>query len=169
MIARALTLAAWAFAVWFLLTWTATVEQLIFGGALALTVGIAMAPLGEVVKPWRLLDPRRLLAVIQLLVAASVRVVRANLSLAHRIWAPSRPLSSGMVIVATELDTDAGLAATGLLTSLIVDNQIVDIDRTRHLLQYHAVAVPEGSRQARAGSINAPIEVLVARIDRRRR
>jgi multicomponent Na+:H+ antiporter subunit E len=157
----------WAFAVWLLLTWTATLEQLVFGALLAVAVSVALAPLGEVVAPWRLADPRRLGALAELAGTASVRVVRANLGLARRIWTPSRRLSSGMVIVATRLRTDAALGASGLITSLIVDNQIVDLDRNRHVLQYHAVAVPSGDAAERAEAINAPVERLVARIDRR--
>lgn len=169
MIARAFSLAIWAFGVWLFLTWTVTAESLTFGAALALAVGIAMAPFGEVVRPWLLLDPRRLFAIIRLAISAAFRIVRANLGLARRIWSPSRPLSSGMVIVPTQLRTEAGLGATGLITSLIVDNQIVDLDRRRHLLQYHAVAVPHGDKQQQAEAINAPIERLIGRIDRRSR
>lgn len=165
--ARALTLAIWAFAVWLLLTWTVTAEQLVFGALLALAVGVVMAPLGPVVSPWRLLDPRRLFGVVALFLSAAVRIVRANVGLARRIWLPSRPLASGMVIVPTGLHTDAGLGATGLITSLIVDNQIVDLDRDENVLQYHAIAVPEGSKAEQAEAINTPVERLIARIDRR--
>jgi hypothetical protein len=54
-----------------------------------------------------------------------------------------------------------GLAATGLISSLIVDNQIVDINRERSELQYHAVAVPHGNRQHPEDDINAPVERLL--------
>jgi multicomponent Na+:H+ antiporter subunit E len=166
-IGRALTLAVWAFAVWLLLTWTVTAEQLVFGAILALVVGAAMAPFGPVVRPWLLLDPRRLAAAAALLFSAAGRIVKANVGLARRIWTPSRPLASGMLIVATNLDTDAGLGNTGLITSLIVDNQIVDLDRNRHVLQYHAIAVPKGSKTDQYEAINGPVERLIARIDRR--
>jgi multicomponent Na+:H+ antiporter subunit E len=66
-----------------------------------------------------------------------------------------------MMIVPTQERTDGGLAATGLITSLIVDNQIVDIDRERSELQYHAVAVPHGNRQHPEDDINAPVERLL--------
>jgi multicomponent Na+:H+ antiporter subunit E len=167
MIRRVLYTGIWAYAVWLVLTWTATAEQLIFGAALALLVGLALAPLGDVVAPWRLLDPRRAAALAQLLTTGLVRIVRANLSLARRILAPSRPLQSGMVIVPTGMRTDAALGATGLITSLIVDNQVVDLDRKRHVWQYHAVAVPQGDDRQKAEEINAPIERLIGRIDRR--
>ncbi len=167
MILRVLYTGVWAYAVWLVITWTATAEQLIFGAVLSLLVGLALAPLGDVAAPWRVLDPRRAVALATLLVTCAVRIVRANVSLAHRILAPSRPLRSGMVVVPTTMRTDAGIGATGLVTSLIVDNQIVDVDTDRHVLQYHAVAVPEGDDQQKAEQINAPIERLLARIDRR--
>jgi multicomponent Na+:H+ antiporter subunit E len=161
-----MALFVWAYGTWLLLTWTVTFEQLVFGGLLALTVALALAPLGEVARPWLLLGPRRLFAIGRLVVAALVKIVRANLGLARRIWSPRRPLASGMVVVPTTMRTDAGLGALGLITSLIVDNQIVDVDRTRHELQYHAVQVPAGT-DAKVAAITGPVERLLGPIVRR--
>lgn len=165
--ARVGVLAVWAGVVWLLLTWTVTAEQLVAGGLTALAVGLALAPLGEVVGQWRVLDPRRLATGLWLLVVSLGRVARANVELAVRIWRPSRPLRSGMIIVPTTLRSDGSLGMVGLITSLIVDNQIIDLDREHHLLQYHAVSVPDGDGAQRAEQINAPTERLLARIDRR--
>lgn len=163
---RAVAIAIWAFAVWLLLTWTVTAEQLTTGALVAIAIAAAMAPLGEVVGPWRLLDPRRLVAVLALAGLSLVKIVRANVSLAFRIWRPSRPLKSGMVVVPTTLRSDGGLASVGLISSLIVDNQIVDLDRKQHVLQYHAVEVPEGTKDEQAEAINAPVERLIAKVER---
>ncbi len=161
---RVLALSTWAYLVWLLLTWTRTAEQQLAGIVVALAIGLAMAHLGDVAAPWQLLNPRRLGALMRLLFSAFGRIVLANVDLARRIWTPSRPLSSGMVIVPTRQRTDAGLAATGLITSLIVDNQLVDLDRRRRQLQYHAVAVPHGNRKHPEDDINAPVEELLAPI-----
>ena len=157
-------LSAWAYLAWVLLTWTLTAEQQLVGMLVAIAVGLSMAPLGRVAAPWRLLEPQRFVGVLRLVGAALGRIVVANIELARRIWAPSRPLSSGMVIVPTRERTDGGLAATGLITSLIVDNQLVDIDRARNELQYHAVAVPHGNRKHPEDDINAPVERLLGPI-----
>lgn len=82
-----------------LLTWTRTLEQLAFGAAVSIAVAVTLVPLGDVVAPWRRLSSRRLAA---------------------RIWAPSRPLRSGMVIVPIDQRTDFGLTVAGLVTSPIV-------------------------------------------------
>jgi multicomponent Na+:H+ antiporter subunit E len=161
---RSAALSIWLFGFWLVLTWTVTAEQLVFGALLSVAVAVAMAPLGTVVAPWRLADPRRLAAVAVLTISSLGRIVRANLSLARRIWSPSRPLRSGMIIVPTTMHTDGELAAVGLVTSLIVDNQCVDLDRSADELQYHAVAVPEGSGAERAERVNAPTERLVAKV-----
>lgn len=153
-------LAAWCYLVWVLLTWTRTAEQLLFGAAISLAVATALAPLGPVAAPWQLLRPRTALAVARLAGTAAVRIVKANVQLAARIWAPSRPLRSGMVIVPTDQRSDLGLTTVGLVTSVIVDNQIVDVDRRGGRLQYHAVSVPDrdaGPEAARA-AINGPVE-----------
>ena len=158
---RIVSLAGWAFLVWVLLTWTRTAEQLIVGAALSVAVALALAPLGGVAAPWRLLDPVRLAAAVRLAVISAGRICVANLRLARRIWSPRRPLSSGMVIAATRQRTDGSLAAAGILTSVIVENQLVDVDRSRGQLQYHAVAVPEGDPEQVADVINAPTERLL--------
>lgn len=158
---RIVSLACWAFAVWVLLTWTRTAEQLIVGAAVAVAVAVALAPLGGAAAPWRLLSPRVLFGVIRLAVVSAGRILIANLRLARRIWSPARPLRSGMVIAATGQRSDGGLAATGILTSVIVDNQLVDLDRSRGELQYHAVEVPEGDPEQVAEVINAPTERLL--------
>jgi multicomponent Na+:H+ antiporter subunit E len=155
---RLASLWVWCFAVWLVLTWTISLEQELFGAGVALVVAFAISRLGAVIRPWAVLHPRRLAAVPMLLLEALGRVLVANVKLAYRVWAPSRPLRSGMVIVPTEQTTDAGLTAVGLITSVIVDNQIVDLDRGRRLLQYHAVAVPEGDREEKRAHINGPVE-----------
>jgi multicomponent Na+:H+ antiporter subunit E len=166
-ITRVAALFVWAYGTWLLLTWTVTFEQLVFGGLLAAAVALAMAPLGSVARPWLLLEPRRFAAVLRLLVVALGRIVVANVGLARRIWAPSRPLASGMVVVPTTMRTDGGLGGVGLISSLIVDNQIVDVDRRHHQLQYHAVDVPRGTDEKKAGAINGPVEELLAPLVRR--
>jgi multicomponent Na+:H+ antiporter subunit E len=161
MLIRIAGLFCWAFGVWVLLTWTLTVEQLLFGVAVALAVALALAPLGNVAGPWQLLRPRALAGGIWLVIAAAGRVLVANLRLSRRIWDPRRPLSSGMVITPTQERPDWGLTAVGLISSLIVDNQLVDLDRRAHELQYHAVAVPEGGPEQMREQVNGPVEDLL--------
>ena len=162
---RWISLSVWTFAVWILLTWTPfTLEQELFGAGFAIAIAGVLAPFGDVAGPWRLLDPRRLLVIVALAVMVLARIVAANISLARRILSPSRPLASGMVIVPTELRSEGGLTATGLLSSVIVDNQIVDFDLARHELQYHAVEVPSGPPKARREAINGPLERLLGRL-----
>jgi multicomponent Na+:H+ antiporter subunit E len=139
---RVLALACWAFLAWTLLSWTATVEQIVVGGCVAVAVGLVLAPLGPVCGPWELFRPRVLAGVVRLAGYTMPRIVLANLRLARRIWSPSRPLRSGMVIVPTELDgRDGGLTVVALVTSLIVDNQFVQV--LPEGLQFHAVDVPD--------------------------
>ena len=156
-------LSCWCYLVWVILTWTCTAEQLLFGAVVSLAVGFGLTRLlGPVPGPWRLLVPRNAVAAAKVAGTALVRIPVANVRLAARIWRPSRPLRSGMVVVPTEERGDLGLATVGLVTSLIVDNQIVDLDRPHGLLQYHAVDVPEGGPAASREAINAPVERALA-------
>jgi multicomponent Na+:H+ antiporter subunit E len=169
MLIRVAGLACWAFGAWVLLTWTLTVEQLLIGAVIALVVALALAPLGNVAGPWRLLRPRALAGGAWLLIATAGRVFLANLSLSRRIWDPRRPLASGMVIAPTQERTDGGLAAVGVISSLIVDNQIVDLDARAQELQYHAVAVPDGGAEKVRQKVNGPVEDLLNPFEPRRR
>jgi multicomponent Na+:H+ antiporter subunit E len=161
-VGRVIAMSCWAYAAWVLLTWTRTLEQLLFGAGIAVAVAIALAPLGDVPGPWRLLSPRRLAAAAALLALAGRRIVVANLRLSRLIWDPRLPLRSGMVIVPTQERSDGGLTAVGLITSVIVDNQLVDLDRKAAQLQYHAVEVPDGGPEQAREEINGPIEHLLA-------
>ncbi|HEX6490808.1 MAG TPA: Na+/H+ antiporter subunit E [Gaiellaceae bacterium] len=156
-----LVLALWSFAVWLLLTWTITIEQEAFGVGISLVVALCLSPFGGVIRPWLILDPRRLWALVRLIVESLGRILVANIKLAYRIWAPSRPLKPGMVIVPTQERSDAGLTAVGLISSLIVDNQLVDLDRRHRGLQYHAVSVPGGDAERKRTAINGPLERLL--------
>jgi multicomponent Na+:H+ antiporter subunit E len=159
---RVIALFGWAFLIWVLLTWTLSAEQLLFGAGVAVAVAVALAPLGEVAGPWRLLTPRRLTAAARLLILAAGRIVAANVRLSLLIWNPRRPLRSGMVVVPTSQRSDGGLTAVGLVTSVIVDNQLVDVDRSRGRLQYHAVEVPAGGPDQAREQINGPVERVLA-------
>ena len=161
MLRNFVALTVWAYLTWVLLTWTLTLEQQLVGLGIAVVIAFASMRLGPVVAPWRLLDPRRLVSVFRLIGASAAQIVRANVELARRIWTPSLPIRSGMVIVRSGLRSDGGVAGTGLITSLIVDNQIVDLDRERDLMQYHAISVPKGGVDEAAESINAPTERLI--------
>lgn len=162
---RVAALATWGYLMWVALTWTLTLEQLLFGAVISVLVAVALSPLGDAQGPWWFLRPRRLAAVARLVVEAAWRIVVANVKLALRIWSPRRPLSSGMVVVPTHERSDGGIAAVGIITSLIVDNQITDIDRRRHVLQYHAVAVPPENHAAARRAINGPVEDLLAPLE----
>lgn len=157
-VVRTFALACWVMGVWVLLTWTRTAEQIAVGAALSIAVAAVLAPLGAVAGPWRLLDPRVLGRVAGLASVALGRVVVANLRLARRIWSPSRPLRSGMVIVPTTQRSELGLTVVGVVSSLIVDNQIVDVDRSRGRLLYHAVEVPPRDPDEARDQINGPLE-----------
>ena len=165
MAVRILALSGWCLVVWIVVTWTRTLEQLAFGAVIAVVVAAGLATMGPVVPPWRVLNPRRFFAGLWLLAVSLGRIVGANVKLAARIWNPRRPLASGMIVVPTEERSAGGLTAVGLITSLIVDNQLVDVDRSRHLLQYHAVSVPQGSRDDARKEINGPVEDLLAPIE----
>src|SRR6202050_5232396 len=98
---RVIALFCWAYGVWVLLTWTRTAEQLLFGAGIAGVVAVALAPLGEVAGPWRLLTPRALPGSAVLLALAVRQAIAANLRLSRLIWDPhlKQRLRTGMIII----------------------------------------------------------------------
>jgi multicomponent Na+:H+ antiporter subunit E len=92
----------------------------------------------------------------------AARIVAANARLTRRIFRPSA-IKSGMVVTSTVARSDGELTSVGLLTSLIVNSQLVDLDRRRAELQYHVVDVDEASR----ADINGPVEDHVLGVTRR--
>jgi multicomponent Na+:H+ antiporter subunit E len=163
---RVVPLWCWSMLVWILLSWTATVEQIVVGLAVSLVVAIACAPLGSVAGPWALLRPARILPILRLAGAVSAKVVVANIHLTRWIWSPLSP-PSGMLIVATKARSDGELATVGILTSLIVDSQIVDLDRHRQELHYHAVEVASLDPDVNRDRINRTIEDDTLAVTRR--
>jgi multicomponent Na+:H+ antiporter subunit E len=157
--ANLLAVATWAMLAWILLTWTTSVQVLVFGAVVAVLCAVALAPLGPYARPWRLLRPRRAWRAVALLATCLGRIVVANIGLARRIWDPRLPLRTGMLVIRTAARTPGGLAAVGLTSSLIVDNQLVDIAGQR--LQYHAIDVePTDPRLARPRILGS-IDVLI--------
>ena len=168
MLTRWASIATWTLAAWVLITWTMSVEQIAFGVGVAAVVATFAAPLGDVPRPWRALYPRRLARLAVLAGYCGARIISANLVLARRIWSPPwkpLPIRPGMLVIPTRTSSEGGVTATGLLTSLIVDNQFVDLDSGRRELQYHAIWVdttnPDRARQrisARIEDLGAPLE-----------
>jgi multicomponent Na+:H+ antiporter subunit E len=148
----------WAYLTWTILSWTLSVEQVAVGLALSALTGLACAPLGLVAGPWSVLRPGRAVRLLRLGAVVAVRVVRANLRLTRRIWSLRLPLRSGMVIVPTTARSDGALTAVGLLSSVVVDSQLVDLDRSRHELQYHSLWIDSADPLRNRERINAPIE-----------
>jgi multicomponent Na+:H+ antiporter subunit E len=162
-LARFWALFWWSYLIWTILSWTLSVEQVVAGALLSALTALVCARLGPVAGPWRLLAPRRAVALLGLAGVVMLRVARANLALSRRIWSPRLPLSSGMVRVPTEARGDGALATVGLLTSVIVDSQLVDIDRARHELQYHGVWIESTDPRRNRSRVNGPVESHLAR------
>ena len=157
-LSRWTALFCWAYLTWTVLSWTLSVEQIAVGAAVSAFTAALCAPLGPVAGPWKILRPRRAAALALMAGYVLVRMVGANVALSRRIWARRMPLPSGMLVVPTAGDTDGALTAVGVLSSVIVDSQLVDLDRARGELQYHVVSADSTDPEHNRGRINAPIE-----------
>lgn len=148
---------------WALLTWEATVELVVYGAAVSVAVAVILSPLGPVARPWRLLRPSRLVRLAAVVATSAARILWANVVLARRVWAPSRPIRTGMLVVPTELRSEGALTTLGLLGSIIVDHQLVDLEPGR--LQYHAVWVASEDPEEARERINGRLERLIGPLE----
>ena len=163
LIAHGISVVAFCYFVWTLLTWTLTLENLAVGAAVSALVTAAMLPLLADTGTIRI-TPLRVAKAMTLGALVAKNIVVANAVLARRIWSPSRPIRTGMVEVPTKVRSDAGLCAVGVITSLIVDNQIIDVDRARHTMLYHAIVVPDAD--AAYDEVNGPVDRRIADMER---
>lgn len=163
LIAHGASVFALCYFVWTLLTWTVTLENLVVGAAVSVLVTAAMLPLLADTGTIRI-TPRKMARALVLGALVARNIVVANVVLARRIWSPSRPIRTGMVVVPTKVRSDAGLCAVGVITSLIVDNQIIDVDRARHTMLYHAIVVPDAD--AAYDEVNGPVDRRIADMER---
>jgi multicomponent Na+:H+ antiporter subunit E len=154
-VARTWGLAAWCFLAWLMLSLSVSVESLVTGLVLSVGAAAALSGLGEVPGPWSLLRPRRLGPLLHLVGRLAVDSTRANVQMAWRVWTPRPQLRTGMVVVGTLVRTDGQVGTVGLLTSLVVDNQVVDVDLDERTMLYHCVEVPRGDAY---DVVNGPVE-----------
>ncbi len=147
-----------------MLSLSVTVESLLTGVVLSVGAAAALSRLGAVPGPWALLRPGRLGPLLRLVGGLAVDSTRANLQMARRVWTPRPRLRTGMVVVGTRARTDGQVGAVGLLTSLVVDNQVIDVDLDERTMLYHCVEVPRGEPY---DAVNGPVERrLLAIVDR---
>ena len=136
---------------------------MVYGAIASVLAAVAISPLGAAARPWLLLDVRRLGRLVALAVTSLARIVRANVLLALRVWSPSLPLRSGMLVFPTKLKSDGALTAVALVSSVIVDNQLVDLEPGR--VQYHAIWVDSTDPEEAYEAINGPLERLLLPLD----
>jgi multicomponent Na+:H+ antiporter subunit E len=116
-----------------------------------------------VARPWKLADPRRLARVVAVAATSLVRIVSANVELARRVWSPSLPIRTGMLVIPTDMRSDGAVFTVGVLGSVIVDHQLVDLEPGR--LQYHALWVASEDPEEARERINGPVERLIRPLD----
>lgn len=138
-------------------------EQALYGAAVSIAVALVLLPLGAPAAPWRLLPPLKLARLVAVVATSAARIVGANIVLARRVWSPSRPIRTGMLVIPTQLRSDGGITVLGLLGSIIVDHQLVDLEPGR--LQYHAMWVATEDPIEARERVNGRLERLLKPFD----
>jgi multisubunit Na+/H+ antiporter MnhE subunit len=92
---------------------------------------------GAVLPAWQV--ARRLVGLPPLLAATLVEVARGTVAVARAVLAPARARHAGFVVLPVLEQTEAGVAMTGLLTTLSPGSVLIEVDpqaqtRTMHVL-----------------------------------
>ena len=99
-----------SFALWVLLAWPCTNQDVVAGICVAIVVTLVMRQPASL-NPLLLLNPVRLFWLIAYTVVLAYYIVKANFDVAYRVLHPAMPISPGIVKVRTTLRTPVAITA----------------------------------------------------------
>lgn len=127
-------------AIWLLLTYPFSVQELLAGMAAAVIIALLPTGAGQVMREVRV-SPRAIAAAIAYVFVFLGALIRANLDVAFRVLKPSLPISPGIVQIRTSLKTP--LARTLLANSITLTPGTITVDARGDLFYVHWISVAD--------------------------
>jgi multicomponent Na+:H+ antiporter subunit E len=149
-------------AVWLLLTYPFSVEELIVGSIAALVIALIPTGAHTVMQDIRV-SPRAVLAGLSFVFVFLAALVRANLDVAFRVLQPSLPISPGIVRIRTSLRTP--LARTLLASAITLTPGTITVESRDDIFYIHWISVVgddvEDATQRIVGKFERYLEVFL--------
>jgi multicomponent Na+:H+ antiporter subunit E len=142
-------------AVWLLLTYPFSVQELLAGAVAAVIISILPTGAAGVLREVRV-SPKAVAAAIAFLSVFLGALIRANLDVAFRVLKPSLPISPGIVRIRTSLRTP--LARTLLANSITLTPGTITVDTRDDLFYVHWISVADEDIEAATRKIVGDFE-----------
>jgi multicomponent Na+:H+ antiporter subunit E len=151
------------FVFWMLLIGNFNPTEVLWGAIVSLIIARITYRVSAFNLPTWTLDPRRWLALFQLLIEFTRQIIVQNITLSIRVLRPDLPIRPGIVAVPTALRSDVSLTILGSLTTLTPDTVTIDIDEKRGIMYLHWIDVQTTDSQEAQRMITASLEEKIAR------
>jgi multicomponent Na+:H+ antiporter subunit E len=140
-----------SFLTWLALTGTLNPIDVLWGVVVSVVVARFAYRLVAFDLPRWVVQPRRWLYFLDLVVEFTRQLVAQNITLSIRVFRPDLPIRPGIVAVPTKLRGDINLTLLGSLMSLTPDTVTMDIDQEKGIIYVHWIDVqttdPEQARE----------------------
>lgn len=134
------------FALWLLLTWPPSIQDIAVGTIVsAVVLLMTMDILLDEKKEIR--NPLRYLWFIQYVLVFLWECLKANADVAYRVVHPDLPIRPGTIKVKTNLVSDIGLTFLTSSISLTPGNTTVDVDKEKGCLYIHKLCIKDSDRE----------------------
>lgn len=142
-------------AIWLLLTYPFSVQELVAGLIVAMIVSLLPTGAAAVLREVRV-SPRAVAAAVAYVFVFLGALIRANLDVAFRVLKPSLPISPGIVQIRTSLKTP--LARTLLANSITLTPGTITVDTRDDLFYVHWISVADEDIEAATRKIVGDFE-----------
>ncbi len=132
-------------AIWLLLTYPFSVQELVAGLVAAVIISVLPTGAAGVMREVRV-SPKAVAAAVAYVFVFLAALIRANLDVAFRVLKPSLPISPGIVQIRTSLKTP--LARTLLASSITLTPGTITVDTREDVFYVHWISVADEDIEA---------------------
>jgi multicomponent Na+:H+ antiporter subunit E len=151
------------FVFWMLLIGNFNPTEMLWGAIVSMVIARVTYRVSAFNLPTWTLNPRRWLALFQLLIEFTRQLLVQNITLSIRVLRPNMPIRPGIVAIPTALRTEVSLTILGSLTTLTPDTVTIDIDEKRGIMYLHWIDVQTTDSQEAQRMITGSLEEKITR------
>ena len=149
-------------ALWLLLTYPPSLQELIVGAAVALVIALLPTGTATVLRDIRI-SPRAIVSMLTFVFVFLGALVRANIDVAFRVLSPKLPIAPGIVRIRTSLQTP--LARTLLANAITLTPGTITVEADGDVFYVHWISVEgddiEATTEKIVGGFERHLEVFL--------